>query len=85
MQLDLITPKGAILSEKVSEVIVPACDGLMGILEGHADILAALGDGTMTIKKSSGGESKMRLVGGGFLQVEKNSIYVLAEAATPLP
>ena len=84
MQLDLITPKGAILSEKVSEVIVPACDGLMGILEGHADILAALGDGVLTIKSQSGAESRMKLVGGGFLQVEKNAIYVLAESATPL-
>jgi F-type H+-transporting ATPase subunit epsilon len=84
MHLDLITPRGSVVSETVTAVTVPASDGLMGILEGHADILAALGEGVMTLKKSSGGEAHLKLGGGGFLQVEKNSIYVLAESATPI-
>jgi F-type H+-transporting ATPase subunit epsilon len=84
MQLDLITPRGSVLSESVTEVIVPAIDGLMGILNGHANMLAALGDGMLTVKKSSGSEVHMKLEGGGFLQVEDNTVYVLAESALPL-
>lgn len=80
MKLELVTPTGSVLSEDVDEAIVPAVDGLMGILKGHADILAALGDGQLTIQKSAGGSVEVDLAGGGFLQVENQSIYILAES-----
>jgi ATP synthase F1 epsilon subunit len=80
MKLELVTPTGSILSEEVDEAIVPAVDGLMGILKGHDDMLAALGDGSLEFKKTSGGQSSVALSGGGFLQVEKDKIYVLAES-----
>ena len=84
MKLELVTPTGSILSEEVDEAIVPAVDGLMGILKGHADLLAALGDGVLEYKKSSGGTSRVQLNGGGFLQVEKNNIFVLAESTSSI-
>jgi F-type H+-transporting ATPase subunit epsilon len=84
MKLELVTPTGSILSEEVDEAIVPAVDGLMGILNGHADLLAALGDGILEYKKSSGGSSSIQLLGGGFLQVENDSIFVLAESTSSI-
>jgi F-type H+-transporting ATPase subunit epsilon len=84
MRLELVTPTGSIFSEEVDEAIVPAVDGRMGILKGHADMLAALGDGALEYKKSSGGSSSIQLHGGGFLQVEKDNIFVLAESTSSI-
>jgi|SaaInlStandDraft_1057018.scaffolds.fasta_scaffold78734_2 F-type H+-transporting ATPase subunit epsilon len=78
MNLEVVTPTGSVLSRSVKEVIVPATDGLMGILEGHADIMVGLGDGRLSI--NDGNESiQADLKGGGFLQVDGDRVYVLAE------
>lgn len=84
MKLELVTPTGSILDTEVVEVIVPASDGLMGVLEGHADLLAALGDGRMTYKADASSSAEIDLAGGGFLQVDNNKVYVLAEKAVPV-
>lgn len=78
MNLEVVTPTGSVLSRTAEEVIVPATDGLMGILEGHADIMVGLGDGHMTIS-DKGEKVEANLKGGGFLQVEGDKVYVLAE------
>jgi len=78
MNLEVITPTGLVLKREVKEIIVPAVDGLLGVLEGHADILVGLGDGRMSI--NDGKESLQADVrGGGFLQVDGNQVHVLAE------
>jgi F-type H+-transporting ATPase subunit epsilon len=78
MELEVVTPTGSVLSRTVKEVIVPATDGLMGILEGHADIMVGLGDGRLSI--NDGRDSvEADVKGGGFLQVDGDKVYVLAE------
>ena len=58
-------------------IVVPAHDGLMGILYGHAPMMTLLGSGDVTV---TDGSTVHRIeVSGGFLQVVDNEVSVLAE------
>ena len=82
MQVEIITPLGSVCQQEASEVIVPATDGQVGILENHAPMLAALGEGEVTLK---GVNAPVTFeVSGGFFQIEKKYVYILAEKATPI-
>jgi len=54
--------------------------GSLGILRGHAPLMALLGTGTLRI--DHGREQKSFTVSGGFLQVVDNIVTVLSESAT---
>ena len=84
MKVELITPTGSFFDGEASKITVPAIDGEMGILENHADMLTALGAGPVMLTKTDGSVFKMNLSGGGFLQVSKNEISILAESATSI-
>jgi F-type H+-transporting ATPase subunit epsilon len=82
MQIEIITPEGKICEQEADSVTVPAVDGEMGILNGHAALLAELGEGTASVKNNQG-ETKIQ-ISGGFLQVDNNVVGILAETAKVL-
>jgi F-type H+-transporting ATPase subunit epsilon len=51
----------------------------MGVLPGHAPLLSALGEGTLTYK--NGGGRKVLKIDGGFVEVFDNHVRVLADHA----
>jgi F-type H+-transporting ATPase subunit epsilon len=81
----LITPESKIIDEPIRFASIPAWDGLMGVLPGHAPIVARLGLGELRVDvadsdRSKGG-SRTFLVDGGFLQVVHDKMTILAEKA----
>ena len=78
--LDIVTPEKMILSETVSAVQLPAVSGSMGILAGHAPLLAELGVGECVVKTVSEGE-KTLVIAGGFVEVSREKVTVLADTA----
>jgi F-type H+-transporting ATPase subunit epsilon len=60
-------------------VVAPAYDGEIGILTGHAPLMALLGNGMLRL----GGSGQRFNVSGGFLQVINNDVRVVTEQATP--
>jgi len=58
---------------------LPAAQGEMGILPGHISYVVQLKDGFL--RYSSDGEEEMFAILGGFAQVDKNKVIVLAEGA----
>lgn len=85
MQVTVISPESAVFDGEAEAVVAPAFDGEIGILANHAPLMTTLGTGTLTI--TSGGTARRFDVQGGFLQVVKNRVRVLAEhvqgASTP--
>ncbi|MCG2724700.1 MAG: ATP synthase F1 subunit epsilon [Elusimicrobia bacterium] len=78
--LSIITPEKVYLSEgKVDFVALPAFGGEMGILPGHISFVVQLKDGFL--RYSSGGEDEIFAILGGFAQIDKNKVMVLAEGA----
>ncbi|MBI3829142.1 MAG: ATP synthase F1 subunit epsilon [Planctomycetes bacterium] len=76
IHLTVITPARTVFNEDAAGLVVPAFDGELGVLPGHAALMALLGAGELRITRADG--SKKRLaVRGGFLQVSANVVTVL--------
>ena len=77
--LSIVTPEKTFYEEEVSSVIAPGIEGYLGILTDHAPLITALVPGKLTVKNSKGPEVIMA-VSGGFLEVLKNKVVILADA-----
>lgn len=80
LTVDVVSPEAILYRGTATSVIVPAYDGLLGILPRHAPMLSLLGRGVLTLRGSEGGERRFT-VGGGFVQVLANTVRVVAEEA----
>jgi F-type H+-transporting ATPase subunit epsilon len=78
--LEVVAPERSLVEEQVSEVQVPALDGFIGVLPGHAPLLSELKPGGVLTYRGSGGE-KTLAVYGGFVEVLPDRVRVLADAA----
>ncbi len=81
LRLSITTPEGPIHQGEVQSVVVPAHDGEMGILPGHAPLIGTLGAGALRCRAAAGGAEAWFFVAGGFIQVFKDQVTVLATQA----
>ena len=79
LKVSVISPEQTVFEGEADMVVVPAWDGEMGILRGHAPMLVLLGKGPLRIRTKSG-EQRFD-VEGGFLQVVDDIVTVLSERA----
>ncbi len=63
----------------MNEVELPGREGYLGILPGHAPLLALLKTGVLSYRKSGG--SQAFAVSAGFAQIEGDRVSVLADSA----
>jgi len=61
-------------------VVAPAADGYLGILSGHAPLVAALTVGELTITPPEAEPIEIAL-SGGFLRVDGDNVLILADTA----
>ena len=80
MRVSVISAERSVFDGDASAVIVPAYDGLVGILPRHAAFMTLLGKGVVTIRRT-GGTQKVE-VSGGFLQVAKDVVRIVARSAS---
>lgn len=76
----IITQEKIVFDALADSVVAPAVSGYLGILPGHAPLMAAMGDGVLKIKK--GKNAVYYAVFGGFLQVKDNQLIILADKAS---
>lgn len=81
-QCIVVTPEQQVLDETVTQAILPAHDGQLGILTGRAPILVKLGAGSLRVDVQ-GGQSRTFFVDGGIAQMKGNKLTVLTDEATP--
>ena len=79
IKLEIVTPKGAVVSEEVDIVTAPGYAGEFGVLANHAPFLSTIKIGNLTYKQGSTTEEMM--VTGGFCEVSHNKITFLVESA----
>ncbi len=79
INLEVVTPKGAIVSEEVDIVTAPGFAGEFGVLANHAPFLSTIKVGTLHYKKD--GNDKELMISGGFCEVSNNKITFLVESA----
>ncbi|MCI0407484.1 MAG: F0F1 ATP synthase subunit epsilon [Acidobacteria bacterium] len=79
IQLDIVTPERAVLSEAVDELILPGTEGYLGVRPGHAPLLTTLKLGSIMIRK--GNDRQYLAVSWGFVEVLPEQVSILAETA----
>src|SRR6185369_1342214 len=75
--LEIVTPTGVALRERVTEVTAPSVAGEFGVLPGHLPLLAALRTGIVSYKKD--GQEHKLAVHHGFVEVAHDVMLVLTE------
>ena len=76
-KLEIINPEKSFLSkDKVSEVVVPAFEGEMGILKDHISIISFLKPGLVRVFESSSNEETY-YVEDGIIEFKNNCLSIL--------
>ena len=83
MKVAVVSPERVLFDGEASSLVLPAWDGLMGILPRHAPMLALLGKGVLKVRVKEGGEQRFR-VAGGFVQVRSNTVRLVTEEAVAI-
>ncbi len=78
MELEIISPDKKIFSGEAKFIIVPGSDGLIGILNNHAPLIASLKKGVVKVTDKSSQTTNFE-INGGVVEVLKNKVIVLAE------
>ena len=79
LRVSVISPEQVIFEGEADSVVAPSYDGELGILRGHAPLMALLGQGNLRVRR--GNDTETFRVNGGFLQVVDNTVTVLSEGA----
>jgi len=80
MRLDILTPEKKIYEGDVYGIYLPGVSGYFEILDKHAPMVAALGEGEMKILTDIT-SSESYTIQGGFLEMNNNKAVVLIEGA----
>ena len=78
-KVEIVTPeKSFLIKEDVSEVVVPAFEGEMGILKDHISIISFLKPGIIKILSKSGDENYY--VEDGIVEFKNNNLSILTSS-----
>lgn len=77
--LEIVTPDRLVYSEQVNSVTVRGVEGELGILPGHIPFVTPLQVAPVFVK--IGNERTPFAVQGGFVEVRKDKVVILAESA----
>ena len=78
-KVEIVNPeKSFLIKEDVSEVVVPAFEGEMGILKDHISIISFLKPGIIKILSKSGDENFY--VEDGIVEFKKNNLSILTSS-----
>lgn len=81
IELRIVTPEKGVATAQADEVTLPGAEGYFGVLPNHAPLLTYLDIGEISYK--AGGETYWFAVSGGFAEVLRNRVTVLAEHCEP--
>jgi F-type H+-transporting ATPase subunit epsilon len=78
--LEIVTPERKVYAEEVNMVSVKGVEGELGILPNHIPLVTPLKIASITVKKQ-GSKDEIIAVNGGFMEVRKDKVVILAESA----
>ncbi len=78
MKIDVLTPDRKVFSGEIKSVRLPGINGMFEILDNHAPIVSALGNGTVRLIDANGKNFSFS-VEKGFVEVLKNEVSLLVQ------
>ncbi|MFC0806400.1 F0F1 ATP synthase subunit epsilon [Ensifer sp. P24N7] len=77
---ELVSPERLLVSEKVTEVVIPATEGEMTVMANHAPTMTTVKPGVVAVKTAAG-KTERYAVFGGFADILPSGCTLLAESA----
>lgn len=77
---DLVSPEKIAFSGEVEQVDIPGVEGDLGVMAGHAPLVASIRPGILTV--TVGGKHEKIIVLGGLAEISDKGLTVLADTAT---
>ncbi|MEM5502466.1 F0F1 ATP synthase subunit epsilon [Ahrensia kielensis] len=77
---ELVSPERLLLSEQVTQVVVPGSDGYFTVMANHAATMSTLQPGVAKVTTAEGKQEDY-VIFGGFIDVLPTSCTILAESA----
>ncbi|MCO5169324.1 MAG: ATP synthase F1 subunit epsilon [Planctomycetes bacterium] len=84
MRVQIVTPDASFFDGDADSAVLPGWDGELGVLPGHAPLIARLGHGVARVQ-ATGGQQVRIAVYGGFVKVQDDLVTVLAGGAAKPP
>jgi F-type H+-transporting ATPase subunit epsilon len=78
IQVEVVTPERAVLTDTAETVILPGNNGEIGVLPGHLPLLTSLSVGELRVITASG--TRSFVVEGGFAEILPDRVSILTEA-----
>lgn len=80
IQFEIVTPERVVLKEEVLQATIPTKAGEITVLPHHIPLISILTPGVIEMKNRAG-EKEFVAVSGGFVEVLRNKIVILADTA----
>lgn len=81
MRVDVVSAEEEIFSGEAEFVALPGESGELGILPGHTPLITRIRPGAVRIKIAGRTDDEFVFVAGGILEVQPNTVTVLADTA----
>ncbi|WP_159885355.1 F0F1 ATP synthase subunit epsilon [Paenibacillus puerhi] len=78
--LEIVTPERKVYAEQASMIVARGVEGELGILPNHIPLVTPLKIAPITVK-NQGSKDINIAVNGGFMEVRKDKVVILAESA----
>jgi len=80
IKFEIVTPEKVVSKQQVLQATVPTLDGEITVLPEHIPLVSILKPGVLELKKIDG-ELEIIAVAGGFIEVLRDKIVILADSA----
>ncbi|MFW7378296.1 MAG: ATP synthase F1 subunit epsilon [Oligoflexus sp.] len=82
--VSILSPSAKVMECQAKSLIVPGSQGYMTILPDHAQMVAELGFGELTMETGESNKS-VYFLSGGFVEVEGGDVVILADVVEAAP
>lgn len=80
IHVELVTQERKVFEDsEIDMVVIPAVEGEMGVLPGHAPVLTTMGFGELVIRK--GNAEERYAIYGGVVDIRPDKVVILADLA----
>lgn len=80
IKFEIVTPERVVFREEILQLSVPTTTGEITVLPDHIPLVSVLQPGVIELKKLDGRQEVMA-VSGGFIEVMKDKVVILADTA----
>ena len=81
LAVKIMTQHAELAVLEAAEANLPASDGYLGILAGHAPLIATIGTGIVTLRCNNEAKPQRYFVANGMFSVADNRVQILADVA----